>query len=88
MQRATHIVREGTLLARLLLDNGAEFEDDDFMPESSAPGDEAEIWRVAGRRFYSTSLACASPGWLQGTMSYMSPLHSILSCVINFHGAL
>ncbi len=45
MQRTTHIVREGTLLTRLLLDNGAEFEDDDFMPESSAPGDEVEMWQ-------------------------------------------
>ena len=45
MQRARDIAREGKLLTQLLLENGAAFEGEDYMPEMTVPGEEEEIWK-------------------------------------------
>ena len=43
LERATNIIREGKRLTQLLLDNGAEFLGDDYVPEMAAP-EETEIF--------------------------------------------
>ena len=45
MQRARDIAREGKVLTQLLLENGAAFEGEDYMPEMTVPGEEEEIWK-------------------------------------------